>query len=307
MGAEAVHPPFATDLFGRRPGRDERAAPSRQPRSGRNTGLAVHLAGGRSHVGERDALLALDIETVPDTDLMPPGWPADKFPKNAWHRIVCISFVTADIERVDGLEAYSVTSCRTGGEADRDEARLLKAFWRFFRERQYRVLTWNGRAFDMPTILSRSLMYGIDASAWFQDGSRWEGYRHRFATDWHLDLMDAMSEHGAAQRLTLEEGAAMIGLPGKMGEHGSCVSSMVAAGDVERVRAYCETDCLNLAVLYFRWAFLTGRTDTVGHDKAVSGMIDLLGGERGARPHLGHFLDAWLANADRRPHFLSAR
>ncbi len=241
-----------------------------------------------------DALLALDIETVPDAALVPPDWPPDRFPKNACHRIVAISFVTADILREPGgRESYAVTACRSGGEGDWDEARLLRAFWRFFEARRYRVVTWNGRAFDMPTILARSMMHGVEAPAWFRRGTRWEGYRHRFALDWHNDLMDATSEHGAAQRLTLDEAAASIGLPGKMGEHGSRVSAMVAAGETERVRAYCETDCLNLYALYLRWAHLSGRTDAAGHDRSVLDLMDHLDRARAASPHLGRFVDAW--------------
>ena len=244
---------------------------------------------GRSFDGApaHDALLALDIETVPDADLTPGDWPADRFPKNAWHRIVAISFVTADILRgSNGWEGYALTACRSGGEEDWDEARLLAAFWRFFEAGRYRVVTWNGRAFDMPTILARSMMHGIEAPAWFRRGTKWEGYRHRFAPDWHTDLMDATSEYGAAQRMTLDEAAAAIGLPGKLGEHGSQVAAMVAAGEMGRVRAYCETDCVNLFALYLRWAHLTGRTDAAAHDRAILDLEDYLDRGREARPHL---------------------
>lgn len=254
-----------------------------------------------------EALLVLDIETVPDTDLIPSDWPSDRFPKCAWHRIVTISFVVAELARAGGAEVYAVAECRSGGEAIPDERRLLAAFWRFFASRRFRVVTWNGRRFDMPTILARSLMHGLDASPWFLQGDRWNGYRHRYGGDWHVDLMDAMSEHGATPALTLEEAAAALGLPGKLGEHGSKVAAMMEAGEVGRVRAYCETDTLNLAVLYIRWAFLTGRTDAVSHDRAVADMIAYLEAERAARPHLGRFLDEWRAMAGRRPPFVGAQ
>ncbi|SFL36745.1 ribonuclease H-like domain-containing protein [Methylobacterium pseudosasicola] len=272
-----------------------RRPPSRTPSRGGTRGRA---AGG---VGEPDALLVLDIETVPDAALLPPEWPADRFPKNAWHRIVAISSVTADILRCgDGREGYAVTACRSGGRKDWGEARLLDAFWRFFEAGRYRVVTWNGRAFDMPTILARSMIHGIDAPAWFRRGTKWDGYRHRFALDWHTDLMDATSEHGAAPRMTLGEAAAALGLPGKLGEHGSEVAAMMAAGEADRVRAYCETDCINLFALYLRWAHLTGRADAASHDRAILDLADYLGRERGARPHLGRFRDAWTAMADGR-------
>jgi predicted PolB exonuclease-like 3'-5' exonuclease len=243
-----------------------------------------------------DALLVLDIETVPDADLMPPDWPEDRFPKAAWHRIVAISFVEAAIHRdpETGQEAYAVTSCRSGGEAGWDEWRLLKGFWRHFEGGNFRVVSWNGRSFDVPALLQRSMMHGVPAPAWFQRGTKFEGYRNRYAIDWHADLMEAMADFGAAPRLTLDEAAALVGAPGKMGEHGSNVSALIAAGEPGRVRDYCETDCLNLTIVYLRWAYLTGRTGPEAHDAAVRGLMAYLDAERGRRPHLGRFADAWV-------------
>jgi hypothetical protein len=68
---------------------------------------------------------------------------------------------------------------------------------------------------------------------------------------------------------------------------------MVAAGETERVRASCETDCLNLYALYLRWAHLSGRTDAAGHDRSVLDLMDHLDRARAASPHLGRFVDAW--------------
>ena len=71
------------------------------------------------------------------------------------------------------------------------------------------------------------------------------------------------------------------------------VAGLVAAGETERVRAYCETDCLNLYALYLRWAHLSGRTDAAGHDRSVLDLMDHLDRARAASPHLGRFVDAW--------------
>ena len=250
-----------------------------------------------------DALLVLDIETVPDADLMPMDWPGDKFPKTAWHKIVVISFVEAAIHRDPGtgLEAYTFASCRSGGEAGWDEARLLKGFWRHFEAGRFRAVTWNGRSFDIPTLLLRSMMHGVAAPAWFRRGTKFEGYRNRYALDWHADLMEAMAEFGAASRLTLDEAAALVGAPGKLGEHGSNVAALMAASEAGRVRDYCETDCLNLMIVYLRWAYLTGRTGADAHDEAVRGMRTYLHAERGRRPHLGRFVDAWAADRQGSP------
>ena len=74
---------------------------------------------------------------------------------------------------------------------------------------------------------------------------------------------------------------------------------MVAAGHIADVRAYCESDVLNLFVMYVRWALVTGRIDATGHNAALQSLIDYLSAERATRPHLGEFLDQW--RSSRRP------
>ena len=141
----------------------------------------------------RDRLIALDIETVPDRSLIP-DWDEGKFaPKPIWHRVVAISFVEARIERDDRLsERYIVTCCRSGGQPDWDERRLLAKFWEYFSGALPRVTTWNGKAFDLPVLRARAMMYGIGAHSWYQTGIKWESYSQRFAPDWHCDLQEQL-------------------------------------------------------------------------------------------------------------------
>lgn len=258
---------------------------------------------------EPEALLVVDIETTPDETLLPEDWPVDKFPKVAWHRIVAISFVEADILRdaASGQEAYRFADCRSGGEEGWDEARLLRAFWKFFSSRNFRCVSWNGRTFDLPTLLHRSMMHGVAAPRWFDQGTRWSGYGTRYSGEWHADLMDVMSTYGASSRLTLEEACALVGLPGKAGEHGSQVSDMIARGEIGRVRNYCETDVLNLYGVYLRHQHLSGRMNAFAHDEAVRGVMEFLRRERQERPHLGRFLDGWQGSSSMRTAFVGRR
>jgi len=84
--------------------------------------------------------------------------------------------------------------------------------------------------------------------------------------------MDALADHGASKALKLEEGAVGLGLPGKIGGHGSEVRNMVAAGNLAGVRAYI---------------------DAAGHNATLQSLIDYLSAERATRPHVGEFLDQW--------------
>ncbi|MCB4801537.1 putative PolB exonuclease-like 3'-5' exonuclease [Methylobacterium brachiatum] len=263
-------------------------------------------AAGRPAAPARPSrILCLDVETVPDAELVPEDFPKDRFPKPAWHRVVAISFAEARIEvGADGSERYILECCRSGGEADWSEERLLRGFWRHFAEGDFRLVSWNGRAFDLPVLLLRAFLYGIPTGAYFLRGDRWAGYANRYAPDYHSDVMELLSSYGAATRMGLDEMAVAMGLPGKAGEHGSNVEAMISEGRIERVRDYCETDVLNTLALYCRWSLLCGRSDVDGHDASLSGMVEYLSAEREARPHLGAFLDRWHGSARPAPMML---
>src|SRR5215203_2779229 len=94
--------------------------------------------------------------------------------------------------------------------------------------------------------------------------------------DWHCDLMEQMSDYKACAAMKLEDMALALGLPGKIGGQGSEVEAMMKRGEIRQVRAYCEVDCLNLFVLYVRWALLAGRTDVDGHDASLESLVDHL-------------------------------
>lgn len=242
-------------------------------------------------------LICLDIETVPDPDLVPSNPPPEKIPKPFAHRIVAISFVEAAIERQGGLERYRVETCRSGGNRDADERQLLAGFWRHFARTSPRLVTWNGRGFDLAVLKLRAMVHGIAAPHFHRAGDKWNNYTQRFAAEWHCDLMEVLSDYGASTRTGLDEMARAMGLPGKLGGSGAEVASMVAEGRIDDVRAYCEGDVLNLFALYVRWAFLSGRTDAAGHNASLESLVSYLAAERAERPHLGQFLDLWQASA----------
>jgi 3'-5' exonuclease len=263
----------------------------------------THLTTSTHH----DRVLCLDIETTPDRDLIP-DWPRDKCPpKPIWHRVVAISFVQARIEKhSDRSERYIAECCRTGGQADWEEKRIIKKFWSYFSGCQARVATWNGKGFDLPVLRVRAMMHGISAGTWYMSGTKWDSYTQRFAPDWHCDLMEQLSDYKACAVMKLDDIAVALGLPGKIGGHGSEVEAMVERGEIDKVRAYCECDCLNLFVLYVRWALLTGRTDLEGHNASLESLVRYLELERSDRPHLGEFLDRWRMTNRPAPMFLPA-
>ncbi len=215
------------------------------------------------------------------------------FLRQPFHRVVAISFLTAEIHRDGGRESYVLNELRSGGEADYDEKRLLQGFFQYFERLKPRLVSFNGRTFDLPVLKYRAMRHGISASWLFQAGDKWESYGSRYACDWHCDLLEVLSDYGASSRVRLNEVCATLGLPGKFGPDGSQVQTMWDEGRIKDIRDYCETDVLNTYLVYLRWQLLRGVLGLDDHNRAAADVISLIEAEHESRPHLGGFLAAW--------------
>jgi predicted PolB exonuclease-like 3'-5' exonuclease len=240
-------------------------------------------------------LLVLDIETIVDTSVLPADWPTDVFPYPIAHQVVAIGFLLAEVSKVKRSERYLVTHCGSIGSIDDSEEALLARFWDGFDKQKPRIVTWNGRTFDMPVLRQRALKHTISTAAWFRSGqNRWENYTYRFSSSWHCDLLDQFSDYGATRLVSLDVVSRALGLPGKYIAHGSDVADMVRSGRLAEVRQYCEIDVLNLYSVYLRWAFSSGLMNRDSLDAAEADLLNFLADRRTAQPHLAHFADKLL-------------
>lgn len=77
-----------------------------------------------------------------------------------------------------------------------DEGEMLKTFWETVMDYQG-IITFNGRAFDIPFIAIRSAVNGIAMSKNFL-GPRYQSYQRD--GDRHIDLADELSFYGAVRK-----------------------------------------------------------------------------------------------------------
>ena len=249
-------------------------------------------------------LLVIDLETVPDVDILPADRDPEAFPKPIQHRIATLGFLLARILPDGQRERYEVRRLGAAGLPERTEREIIAGFWHLVDRHRPRVVTWNGRGFDLPVLKQRSLIHGLQAHAWHRTDPRY-GYDYRYDSRWHCDLMDVLCDNGASPRLGLHEAAVAMGLPGKMeAASGSEVGAMLEAGDHERINRYCEGDVLNTYALYLRWAYLSSVVSARGHNASVRDLVEYLERERPERPHLGEFLDTWQASSRPCPRYV---
>jgi predicted PolB exonuclease-like 3'-5' exonuclease len=86
-----------------------------------------------------------------------------------------------------------------------------------------------------------------------------------------------------------------LGLPGKLGFSGAQVWDAWQAGQIVRIRQYCETDVLNTYLIYLRFELMRGRFTPQLYELEVARVKTLLAAS--AEPHFVEFLRAWEALA----------
>jgi len=221
----------------------------------------------------------------------------NSFIRQPFHKVAAISFLEAEIVREnDGTETYILKEIRSGGNIDSKEPELIKGFFSHLARLKARLVSFNGRNFDLPVLKYRAMLHGVEAK-WLHDvNDKWNNYTSRYSLDWHCDLIDAYSDYGASARVKMSEVCSLFGYPGKLDVDGSQVEELYKKKKFQQIRDYCECDVLNTYLLYLRYNQHTGKINKGNYARCLQDLISYLEDNSTERPHLNEFLNAWLAN-----------
>jgi predicted PolB exonuclease-like 3'-5' exonuclease len=238
-------------------------------------------------------LCIFDIETIPDIELIKKHYKIQSDGKDAcneafeiqkektgssflpiqFHKSIVISAVIADeygnFQKVNSIIKDS-------------ENEILKTFLGFIDRHNPKLVTFNGRGFDIPMIMLRAMKYNIACPAYFDQNNillnktKWENYRARYSDKFHIDLMDSMSEFGAVRGLNLDTLCMMSNLPGKFDIHGGDVTSLYFDDKIDDIAQYCESDALNTYWLYLKYQILNGNLLLSDYHKVLSHFLEKL-------------------------------
>jgi 3'-5' exonuclease len=221
----------------------------------------------------------------------------NSFIRQPFHRVVAISFLEAEIHRdEDGSEFYVLKELRSGGNLESKESELIQGFFQHLSKQKARLVSFNGRTFDLPVLKYRAMLHGVDAKWLHKSGDKWNSYNSKYSLDWHCDLIDAYSDFGSSARVKMDELCALFGFPGKLDVDGSQVDEMFRAKRLNEIRDYCELDVLNTYLLYLKYAHHTGTLTKSNYAKCLQDVISYLEDNAEKREHLNTFLNAWLAH-----------
>ncbi len=220
-------------------------------------------------------LCIFDCETIPDPSLIRKiyDFPGDdkevslqalkeqeestgsSFLPLPFHQVVAISAVICNS---DG-SFIKVSSIK--GE---NEKELISEFLNFIDKKNPKLISFNGRTFDIPMLMIRAMKYNISCPSYFEkenpslNKNKWENYRARYSDRFHIDLMDHIAEFGAVRGLKLDILCSLIGAPGKYDISGDQVLDLYYNGEREKIKEYCESDVLNTYWLYLQYELLKG-------------------------------------------------
>lgn len=252
------------------------------------------------------SILVFDIETIPDTqagrklhsltDLndqevaqamytLQRSKSGHEFLPHYLHCVVAISVLLVDPQ--DKITLWSL------GDESSNEADIIQRFFTGIEKNQPILVSWNGSGFDLPVLHYRALLNGVSAPLYWEHGDnqnnfRWNNYLSRYHYR-HTDLMDILAAYQNKAFAPLDDIALLLGLPGKMGMHGSKVLDSYLAGDIASIRNYCETDVLNTYGVYLRFERMRGNLTATDYAQALANLKTYLADET-TRLHLQEFL-----------------
>lgn len=163
---------------------------------------------------------------------------------------------------------------------------IVNKFWLSLSFSKAKLVTFNGRAFDMPLLELAAFRYGFSAREYYQNS------RNRF--NGPIDLCDWMTNFGACRMAGgLNLLAKLLGKPGKMEVSGEQVYQMYLDGKVQEINDYCLCDTLDTYFVFLRTRILTGELNLEQEADLIAKAKALLESKVGEFPVLRKYLDNW--------------
>lgn len=173
---------------------------------------------------------------------------------------------------------------------------MVDKFWRGWEAYQRPTLvTFNGRAFDLPLLELAAFRYGISLAGWFDfQAKAYQQRRNRYNVESHLDLHDLLTNFGAVRFSGgLNLAAQLLGKPGKMDVQGHMVQDLFDQGRIREVNNYCRCDVLDTYFVFLRANVLMGRIALGQEQQLIQAAKAWLADRQGEQPAYRDYLQKW--------------
>jgi hypothetical protein len=240
-------------------------------------------------------------DTVSDDEVLEVMWreggatPEDPRPylKTVMCRIVSIAAVVRKRVR-DGvnLQLISLPGLHEGVQP---EGKIIQQFLEAVGNKGAQLVGFNSSNSDLPILFQRALANRVTAPTFCHRPEKpWDGadYFSRYG-DYNIDLKNELGGFGKAAP-SLNELAASLGIPGKLGTDGADVADLWRSGGIRKIVEYNQFDALSTYLVWLRSAYFSGRLteNAFVHEEQL--LESLLNQEiEDGSAHLGLFLDVW--------------
>lgn len=125
------------------------------------------------------------------------------------------------------------------------EKEMLESFWRVAKYVD-QFITFNGRNFDVPFLMMRSVMLGVKVT------KNLMGYRYG---DEHIDLLEQFTFYGTTRKFNLDFYCHAFGIesPKSKDISGMEVKNLYEAGRIKDIAVYCSKDIYATYQLFKIW------------------------------------------------------
>lgn len=238
-------------------------------------------------------LCVFDCETIPDVELLRNLY--DEYKSESDDLKVCRAAFEAQEEKSGSaflplpfhkIIAISALICddfgrfiKIGNFASSDsnkndcpnECDILEEFLRYLNKNNPKLVSFNGRNFDLPAIMLRAMKYNLSAESYFETSNdmlsktKWENYRSRYSENFHIDLLESLGSFGAVRGLNLDTICKMAGIVGKYDTKGDEVYRLFYEKQYEKIKEYCQSDVINTYWLYLKYQLLQGKITRIDY------------------------------------------
>lgn len=255
-------------------------------------------------------ICVFDIETVPDFELLQNQYgysgsaieicqqafleqkekSGSEFLPIAFHRVISIAAVFCD--DFGRFERVGVFGRKPEIPSDEEiEKRTIGEFLKWFNKTNPKLVSFNGRGFDIPALMLRAMKYNLESLAYYEQDNtqynknKWENYRQRYSERFHTDLLDSLGHYGSVRGLKLDDVASLCGLPGKYDVSGGDVYKLYYENNaLQQIDEYCQSDVLNTYWVYLKYEILKGNLSLEDYVGILQDWCEKLPKDRGYTP-----------------------
>jgi predicted PolB exonuclease-like 3'-5' exonuclease len=168
---------------------------------------------------------------------------------------------------------------------------LAQAFWNALADTDATLVSFNGRAFDVPVLELAAFRYGIAAPGHFQRGGGKTRYRYG---DGHIDVRAILTNRGAYWfDCGLEACARLLGKSGPTTMTADDVREQHRQGRLDLINERCSFDVLDTYFAFIRSRLMIGCIDAKREQQIVAEARSWIENQSHEQAYLHRYLESW--------------